>query len=144
MLALIVFAAFGLFISIAIHLCTLLNLFRAPHVLVLAQNIGIGILLCAIALIAKKYRKGTNKREFNRILLNHSPNWMKTIIGLFIIYGIVVFVFSLGGAFSIASAKGDSGITIDKFHKGLSAFLMVFYAVEFSLLYCYRCLQKEA
>lgn len=143
MLSLVILAGFGLCTSIIIHICMHLNLFIPPHGLTIAQNAGIGILFYAIAVISKKLRQGSDIREFNNAVLSAPPRWMNRITGTMIVYGIVVFIFCFYRAFTSALAESGVEITLNKFYKGLSALLMVFYVSEFSLLYSYRILKKQ-
>lgn len=143
MLTLLLMAIVGFVFSLILHVCTLLDVYQPPDQLVIAQNVGIGILFIAIGVILRRARRGLDEHFYKKHLLNISPEWMKPVVGFFTVYGVVVFAVFLHGAFASASARAGVEITLSKFHKGLSALLMVFYVVEVSILYSLRVLLKS-
>ena len=142
MLVLLFCSILGLLISFVIHICAFLSLFHPAKILVMALNIGIWILFLSGEYFSKRIKKGIDKKEFRKSAISSCPYWLWVTAGIIIIYGTIMLIFSLVGAFSVTNTTKNSEIALDKFYRGYSALMMAIYALEFSLLYCYRKLWK--
>jgi hypothetical protein len=111
----------------------------------LVLNVGIGVALGVRLVITKELRRGKDW-FFDKSLRNIGPYWLKVVIRLIVIYGIVTCIFSLGGSFTRLSVKmthEDYIIASKKLSIGVFSLIMACYAIEFLVLYLYKIL-KEA
>jgi len=143
MAVLLYFDFLGILLSFLVHHCLLLGLYLPSGRIAIVLNIGICIAFSSRLIITKNLRQ-RNSWFFDKNLKNICPSWLKSIMGLIIIYGIVFGVFYLVGFFSeLFVQMEDTTIVLRKLHVGIFALTMVCYALEFLLIYTYKILARR-
>jgi len=145
MIILLCFDFLGILFSFLVHLCLLLGFSLPSGKIAVVLNVGIGVAIGTRLVVTKELRQGKDW-FFDKSLKGIGPLWLKVVIGLIIIYGIVSCIFSLGGAFtrlSVGMTHEDYVIASKKLFIGVFSLIMACYAIEFLLLYLYKIL-KEA
>jgi hypothetical protein len=109
MLILLLLAFIGAFVSCVIHIYMLLNSGLPPMELV--KGLGIGILPLGFfaGFVVGKVRESIqlDKKEFIKAIENTCPYWVKVSTGFILVYGIISFVFCLGGFLAVVSLAKD-------------------------------------
>ena len=143
LISLTLLAGIGLLYCIAIHSFMYLSTWHPSGIMPITLNVGMGVLFFYIAYISKKWRKRTG-RHMLKCLVDILPKWAKVMIVSISVLGLSIFLFYLIASFSYALDENSTvQLTLNKFYRSFSALLMVFYVIEFAILYSYRVLLKS-
>ena|SRR5262245_11331876 len=133
---LMLYAACGLVLSLAVHL---LSFFGAPpggHALFIALHVGIFPLWLPVVLLGMRMTNGWRQRDIWKIVLAECPPWMKYMTYGFFIYAIINFVlFIILGAATTPTGRRVVGAapTSVEWH-GFSGHWMAFYAAGLAVV----------
>lgn len=139
------FVLLGILISFLMTIFLLLEFSLPSGSIALALNIGIVVAVGSRIVITKELRQGKNW-FFDKSLKGIGPLWLKVVISILTVYGIVNCIISLSRTLPLLTPKmttEDYVIASRKLFIGVFSLMMAFYAVEFLVLYMYKIL-KEA
>ena len=143
MLALFSVCGIAFLFSMSIHIGVLLNIFDfTPELQFLLKGL-FGILFVIVFFVLEKKRREIGKENFAKEFKGAIPEWMKTGMGFFSIYGVGVFLFSLGRAFSTASVTKNTEATVGQFNVGLSALIMMGFSLAFCMIVICKRINKN-
>lgn len=131
----------GAFCCMCMHIAVLLFQISPPKWVIMSLNAVIGVVLFLIVHIVGKMKTKHGTKALRDAIRGFTPEWMKILVGIMIIYCLFAFAFCLYESFQIALAHGSVQYTLNVFHRGLSALLMMFYIAEFSMCYGLTALQ---
>jgi hypothetical protein len=92
LLPLMVYAACGLCLSLAVHILSFFGIQLGGNALFMALHIGIFPLWIPVVLIAQKMFGGAQRKDFWKIALSGCPPWMRYMTYGFFIYAIANFI----------------------------------------------------
>ena len=94
--------------------------------------LGLPAVLCV-----QKLNFGTEGAGPRKRIFENCPTWMRKMIGAFVVYGIINFIFFM----SKGDAPKGGGSTPASVFKGFSGHWMIFYSVEMAVFY--SCLKMK-
>ncbi len=137
---LMLYAAFGLALSLLVHILTFFGIQFGGNTLFFGLHIGIFPLWIPVVLIAQKMTGGAQRKDFWKVALSGCPPWMRYMTYGFFIYAVVNFAI-----FMILTAQHPPGKQIGAavpsvvLH-GFSGHWMAFYSAGLAILTtAYRC-----
>jgi hypothetical protein len=133
LLPLMVYAACGLVLSVAVHVLSLFG-FQLGAPLFTALHVGIFPLWFVVVLLSMKMIGSASRKDFWKIALSGCPPWMRYMTRGFFIYAIVnfaIFFFLTAGQQSAKPAGGDPTAVV--LH-GFSGHWMAFYSAGLAIL----------
>ncbi len=127
-LLLIVYAATGLILSLAVHLLSYTGIQFGGDALFFGLHVGIFPLWLPVVLIAQEMTKNSPRKDFWKIAMSGCPVWMKHMASGFFGYAIVNFLLFMftptgshgGGTFPPAVLRGFSGHWMAFYSAGLA------------------------
>jgi hypothetical protein len=128
----ILLSGIGLFLSLLVHLCSLLGLQIPFHEYAWNLHFGIFIVWIPTVIVAQKLSKDVPRKDFWRAALRGCPTWMKGMTYLFFGYAFInfaVFIFS-----KKTGSGNDLGASSVEF-RGFSGHWMAFYSAALSVLF---------
>ncbi len=131
LLPLIVYAATGLVLSLAVHLLSFAGVQPGGNSLFFGLHVGIFPLWLPVVLISQKMTNGASKRDFWKIMLSGCPVWMRYMTYGFFYYAIVNFVI-----FFITAPVGEHGAEAppSSVWHGFSGHWMAFYSAGLAVI----------
>ncbi len=125
-----------LVLSVIVHVLSMLgpeDIFSGIDVFVWMLH-GTCILLGLPAVLcAQKATLGTKEKDFWAAVLGNCPRWMKRMVGFFVFYGIISFIFFITKGEETTSSNG----TPASIFKGFSGHWMIFYSIEVAIFHSY-------
>ncbi|MBW8035317.1 MAG: hypothetical protein FVQ79_06745 [Planctomycetes bacterium] len=128
---------------VIIHVCTLLELFLLPIVLIHIINFSIFPLFFINLQLSKSLQRGRDKNSFKKEFSNACPYLINLIIGSLALYGIFGCIYFFARSFYIAMGNTEVLEAVSfTFNKGLSSLWILCYSREFLYAYSFRALKK--
>ena len=144
MLVLLYLDALGIILTFLVHLSLLMGVSLPFGKMAIALNVGIGVVLGARLVVTKNLRQG-NDWFFDKSLRGVCPRWLKLVIGVIVVYGLVTGSIAVAGflpTLSVGMTTEESQIASRKLHIGVFSLLMACYALEFLLMYLYNIVKE--
>jgi hypothetical protein len=132
LLPLMVYAACGLLLSLAVHILSFFGIQLGGNALFMALHIGIFPLWIPVVLIAQKMLGGAQRKDFWKIALSGCPPWMRYMTYGFFIYAIVNFIIFV--AFFAPTGKQAGAHVPTAVWHGFSGHWMAFYSAGLAIL----------
>ena len=127
----IAISAVGLILSLWVHLGAVMGQRVAPEAFFWILHIGIFIVWFPSVLISQKLVGNVNRKDFWKLVLKDSPDWMRYMVYGFLGYAIVNFLF-----FMVNAPRGDGGANPPaEVWRGFSGHWMAFYSAAMAILY---------
>lgn len=124
-------SAAGLVISLWVHLGAVMGRRVAPEPFFWMLHVGIFLVWFPAILVAQKRVGNMQRKDFWKVVLNGSPEWMRyTVYGFF---GYALINFALFILKAPYGSRGDNPSTAD--WRGFSGHWMAFYSAAFAILY---------
>ena len=123
-------SAVGLALSLWVHLGALGGYRVAPQYFFVMLHLGIFVVWLPTMLVAKKRIGNMQRRDFWKLVLRGSPNWMRYMVYGFGAYAVVNFLIFLTQA-----PSGGSGDPPAVVWRGFSGHWMAFYSAAMATLY---------
>lgn len=128
---LITLSAVGLVVSLWIHLGAVAGRRVAPEALFWILHIGIFVVWFPAILVAKQRAGSTRRKDFWKVVLKGSPDWMRYTVYMFLIYALVNF-----SLFMLQIPTGGSGSDPPAIvWRGFSGHWMAFYSAALAIFY---------
>jgi hypothetical protein len=127
----IAISAVGFILSLWVHLGAVMGQRVAPEALFWILHIGIFVVWFPAVLIAQKLVGNMNRKDFWKVVLKNSPDWMRYIVYGFWGYAIVNFLFFMINA-PTGSGGGNPPAAV---WRGFSGHWMAFYSAAFAISY---------
>ena len=131
LLLLIVYAAAGLLLSLAVHLLSFAGIQPGGIALFFGLHAGIFPLWVPVVLIAQKMTNGAAKKDFWKVAMSGCPAWMKYMTYGFFIYAIVNFVIFIVIA---PTGRQSGGVPPSSVWHGFSGHWMAFYSAGLAVV----------
>jgi hypothetical protein len=132
LLPLMVYAACGLCLSLAVHILSFFGIQLGGNALFVGLHVGIFPLWIPVVLVAQKLSGGAQRKDFWKIALSGCPPWMRYMTYGFFIYAIVNFIFFI--AFLAPAGKQAGAIVPTAVWHGFSGHWMAFYSAGLAIL----------
>jgi hypothetical protein len=123
----------GLILSLWVHLGALMGR-RAPAQYFWILHLGIFVVWFPAVFIARRRVGNTNRKDFWKVILKDSPEWMHYMVYGFSGYAFLNFALFLGSGGT--SGPGNTGLNPPaNVWRGFSGHWMVFYSAALAILY---------
>jgi hypothetical protein len=132
LLPLMVYAACGLCLSLAVHILSFFGIQLGGNALFMALHIGIFPLWIPVVLIAQKMFGGAQRKDFWKIALSGCPPWMRYRTCGFFIYAIANFIIFIA-FFAPVGKQAGANVPTAVWH-GFSGHWMAFYSAGLAIL----------
>jgi hypothetical protein len=136
MKALYIIAWVGLVLSIIVHVLSMSgpeDIFSSVDALVWILHGGAILLGFPSILCVQKLTIGTKEKDFWKAALKDCPSWMRKMVGFFVLYGIINFIFFITKTEPATSGHG----TPTSIFKGFSGHWMIIYSIEVAIFHSY-------
>jgi hypothetical protein len=133
LLPLMVYAACGLVLSLAVHVLSFFGIELGGNALFMGLHIGIFPLWLPVVLIAQKLTKGSARKDLWKVALSGCPPWMKYMTYGFFIYAIVNFVIFAAFLAPTGKQAANAAVPVAVWH-GFSGHWMAFYAAGLAIV----------
>jgi hypothetical protein len=120
-------SAIGLILSLLVNIAALTGRHVAPYFWIL--HVGIFVVWFPAVFIAQRRVGNVNRKDFWKVVLKGSPEWMRYMVHGFLAYSFLDFAWFLG----IRPGRNASGPAADWLW--FSHIWMVFYSAAFAILY---------
>jgi hypothetical protein len=130
LLLMMTYAAFGLIVSLTVHILSFFGIVLGGDRLFFALHVGIFPLWIPVVLIGQKITGGTSRKDFWKVMLSGCPPWMKYMTYGFFIYAIANFVIFIATA---PTGKQSFGGAPPSVWHGFSGHWMAFYAAGLAI-----------
>jgi hypothetical protein len=124
MVLLMLISAAGFLLSLIVHIATLLHVEMELDIVMQALAYGMFALFLPSIVIVSRLRRAYGNQAFGEALKSTCPGWMRTTMGLIIIYAIVNLLIQLARRENVALAH--------------SSLLMAAYSVAIGMYYSYN------
>ena len=139
----------GILLSFVVDLSLLVGVSLPFGKMAIVFSVGLLVVFLARLRVTKELRQG-NEWFFTANMKNLCPRWLKVLMSVILVYGILILVVSLRVVY-LAVVNADFSTTMAdlttasrNLHIGGFALIMMCYAIECSVLYLYKSLKKEA
>jgi hypothetical protein len=126
----VLFSAIGLVVSLWVHLGAVMGRRVAPEAFFWMLHVGIFVVWFPAVFIARRLVGNVNRRDFWKVILKDSPDWMRYMVYGFYGYAIVNFLLFMAKAPSGASGNPPAVVW-----RGFSGHWMAFYSAALAILY---------
>jgi hypothetical protein len=124
-------SAVGLFISLYVHLGAVMGRRVAPEAFFWILHMGIFVVWFPAVFVAKQRVGSTRRKDFWKVVLKGSPEWMRYMVYGFLGYAVVNF-----GLFMLKAPTGSTGSNPPAaVWRGFSGHWMAFYSAALAILY---------
>jgi len=122
-------SAIGLVVSLWVHLGAVMGRSVSPLFWIL--HVGIFVVWLPAVLVAQRLVGNVNRKDFWKVILKGSPDWMRYMVYTFFTYALVNFLLFMGKA-----PSGGSGMNPPaSVWRGFSGHWMAFYSAALAVLY---------
>ena len=122
-------SAIGLVVSLWVHLGAIMG--RSVSSFFWILHVGIFVLWLPAVLVAQRLVGNVNRKDFWKVILKGSPDWMRYMVYAFFAYALVNFLLFMGKA-----PSGGSGVNPPaSVWRGFSGHWMAFYSAALAVLY---------
>ena len=125
-------SAVGLVLSLWVHLGAVAGRRVAPEEFFWILHMGIFLVWFPAVLVAKERVGNINRKDFSKIMLKGSPDWMRYMVYGFLGYAMVNFAFFF---FQVPTGKSDGANPPAIVWRGFSGHWMAFYSAALAILY---------
>lgn len=129
--------------SLVFHFGTLLNVIVFSDNLFSVLKWFWAVLVFLSWPASEKIRQLVGKDHFGKVFKEAIPEWLNPPLVLTVLYGVGMFLFSLGGSLSIATETHNTEVMLDKLHNGFTALIMAGYAFIFLQFYVYKRIEDD-
>jgi hypothetical protein len=129
-----VLAGCGFLLSVAAHLMALFGVPIPGGGLVWGLHIGIFVVWIPTVLVANRFTKYTNRKNFWKVALAGCPTWMRRTLYAVIGYAILNFILFIYSTTGHPKPTGPAPLSVIR---GFSGHWMIFYGVAFATLYSF-------
>ena len=127
----IALSALGLILSLWVHLGALMGQRVAPESFFWILHVGIFVVWIPAVLVAQRLVGNMNRKDFWKVVLTNSPDWMRYIVYAFGGYAVVNFLL-----FMVNAPNGGNGANPPAaVWRGFSGHWMAFYSAALAILY---------
>ena len=126
-------AAIGFILSVAAHIRAIEGLPMPGGKAVWALHIGIFVVWLPTVLVAHRFTRGVNRKDFWKIALIGCPKWMRQVFYAIFGYAVLNFVYFM--ATTVNRPPSQNGDAPPEVVRGFSGHWMVFYSAAFATLY---------
>jgi hypothetical protein len=124
-------AATGLILSLWVHIGAVMGRRVAPESFFWMLHVGIFVVWIPAVFVAQRLVGSMNRRDFWKVVLKGSPDWMRYMVYGFFGYAMVNFLLFMGHA-----PKGGGGANPPAtVWRGFSGHWMAFYSAALAILY---------
>jgi hypothetical protein len=123
-------SAIGLVVSLWVHLGAVMGRRVAPEAFFLLLGVGIFIVWLPTVLVAHRLVGSTNRKDFWKVFLKDSPDWMR-----YMVYGLFGYAMVNFLLFMTKAPSGGSGNLPAVVWRGISGHWMAFYSAALAILY---------
>lgn len=124
-------SAVGLVLSLWVHLGAVMGRRVAPEAFFWILHVGIFVVWFPAIFAAKRLVGSTNRKDFWKVVLKGSPDWMRYMVYCFLGYAVVNFTF-----FFFQAPTGGGGTNPPAIvWRGFSGHWMAFYSAALAILY---------
>jgi hypothetical protein len=122
-------SAIGLVVSLWVHLGAIMG--RSVPSFFWMLHVGILVVWLPAVLVAQRLVGNVNRKDFWKVILKGSPDWMRYMVYAFFSYDLVNFLLFMGKA-----PSGGSGVNPPaSVWRGFSGHWMAFYSAALAVLY---------
>ena len=129
---LMVYAACGLVLSLAVHLLSFFGIRFGGNALFFGLHIGIFPLWIPVVLISQKMMNGAQRKDFWKIAVSGCPPWMRYMTWGFFYYAIANFILFVV-FFAPTGKQAGAAVPAAVLH-GFSGHWMAFYSAGLAIL----------
>ncbi len=127
----VVLSAVGLVVSLWVHLGAVAGRRVAPEAYFWILHVGIFVVWFPAVWVAQKRVGNLQRKDFWKVVLNGSPDWMRYMVYGFLAYAVVNFAL-----FMLKAPNGGSGTNPPAIvWRGFSGHWMAFYSAALAILY---------
>lgn len=127
----VVLSAVGLVVSLWVHLGAVMGRRVAPDAFFWILHVGIFVVWFPAVFVAKQRVGNLSRKDFWKVVLQGSPDWMRYIVYGFLGYAVVNFAL-----FMLKAPTGGGGANPPAiFWRGFSGHWMAFYSAALAILY---------
>ena len=121
----------GLIVSLWVHLGAVMGQRVAPEAFFWMLHMGIFVVWVPAVLVAQRLVGNVNRKDFWKVVLKGSPDWMRYMVYAFLGYAIANFLL-----FMVKAPNGDGGGNPPaEVWRGFSGHWMAFYSAALAILY---------
>ena len=124
-------SAIGLLVSLWIHLGAVMGRRVAPEAFLWVLGVGIFIVWLPAVLVAQRLVGATNRKDFWKVVLKGSPDWVRYMLYAFFAYAFVNFLFFMTKAPTGGGGANPPAVV----WRGFSGHWMAFYSAALAILY---------
>jgi hypothetical protein len=126
----VLLSAIGLVVSLWVHIGAVMGRRVAPQSFFWMLHVGIFVVWFPTIFVAQRLVGSTSRRDFWKVVLKGSPDWMRYMVYGFFGYAIVNFLL-----FMMKAPSGSSGNPPAVVWRGFSGHWMAFYSAALAILY---------
>lgn len=134
----IALSAIGLGLSLWVHLVSIAGRKVAPHAFIGILHVGIFVVWFPAVLVAIKRVGNTNRKDFWKVVVRGSPEWVRYMVYGFLAYAVVNFLIFIP---SVVSDRTET-MSVTAW-RAFSGHWMAFYSAALAILYSASVSQKN-
>jgi hypothetical protein len=125
-------SAVGLVLSLWVHLGAVAGRRVAPEEFFWMLHMGIFLVWFPAVLVAKERVRSLNRKDYWKVVLKGSPEWMRYMVYGFLGYAMINFTYFF---FQVPTGKGEGANLPAIVWRGFSGHWMAFYSAALAILY---------
>lgn len=128
----VILSATGLVVSFWVHLGAVMGVRVAPEAFFWILHLGIFVVWIPAVLVARERVGNLRRKDFWKLVLQGSPEWMRYMVYVFLVYALFNFALFM---FQVPTGTGAGQNPPAVVWRGFSGHWMAFYSAALAILY---------